>query len=117
MDLYRFILDKGATVQFDCAGKEGAFELALDPDYGQKFPYDWQRAFMVKKLLDMGYEKQITISCDVDGPSLAFYNSGWGHGHLLSSFVPLLREIGVSEAQILQMTRENPKRFLAHKYQ
>ena len=109
---YEYIFSKGAGVQFDCFGKEGFFEIANDMAYGQKFPYDEERATMIKHFVDKGYIKQIFISCDIDGRTLMKKWGGWGHSHLLTRALLLLRKEGLSWQQIDQITRINPKEFL-----
>ena len=109
---YEYIFSKGAGVQFDCFGKEGFFEIANDMAYGQKFPYDEERAAMIKHFVDKGYIKQIFISCDIDGRTLMKKWGGWGHSHLLTRALLLLRKEGLSWQQIDQITRINPKEFL-----
>ena len=112
MEDYEYIFAKGAGVQFDCFGKEGFFEIANDMAYGQKFPYDEERAAMIKHFVDKGYIKQIFISCDIDGRTLMKKWGGWGHSHLLTRALLLLRKEGLSWQQIDQITRINPKEFL-----
>ena len=112
MDDYEYIFSKGAGVQFDCFGKEGFFEIANDMAYGQKFPYDEERAKLIKHFVDKGYIKQIFISCDIDGRTLLKKWGGWGHSHLLTRGLPLLRKAGLTWQEIDQITRINPKEFL-----
>ena len=38
---------------------------------------------------------------------------GYGYGYLLREFVPLLRSIGVTQAQVDTLTIENPARVLS----
>ena len=112
MEAYEYIFSKGAGVEFDCFGKRGFFEIELDMDYGQKFPYDAERAKMIKYFVDHGYIRQIYISCDTDGRTLLKKWGGWGYSHLLTSGLPLLRKTGLTWEEIDQITRINPKEFL-----
>lgn len=112
MEAYEYIFSKGAGVEFDCFGKRGFFEIELDMDYGQKFPYDEERAKMIKYFVDHGYIRQIYISCDTDGRTLLKKWGGWGYSHLLTSGLPLLRKTGLTWEEIDQITRINPKEFL-----
>lgn len=112
MEAYEYIFSKGAGVEFDCFGKRGFFEIELDMDYGQKFPYDEERAKMIKYFVDRGYIRQIYISCDTDGRTLLKKWGGWGYSHLLTSGLPLLRKTGLTWEEIDQITRINPKEFL-----
>ena len=112
MEDYAYIFSKGAGVQFDCFGKQGFFEINNDIEYGQKFPYDEERAQMIKRFVDMGYIRQIFISCDIDGRTLMKNWGGWGYSHLITGGLSLLRKAGLTWEQIDQITRENPKEFL-----
>ena len=112
MEAYEYIFFKGAGVQFDCFGKRGFFEIENDIEYGQKFPYDEERAMMIRRFVDMGYIRQIFISCDIDGRTLLKKWGGWGHSHLITTGLPLLRKAGLSWEEIDQITRINPKEFL-----
>ncbi len=112
MEAYEYIFARGAGVQFDCFGKQGFFEINNDIEYGQKFPYDQERAQMIRKFVDMGYIRQIFISCDIDGRTLLKNWGGWGHSHLITSGLPLLRKAGLTWEQIDQITRKNPAEFL-----
>ena len=112
MEDYEYIFSKGAGVQFDCFGKQGFFEIENDMEYGQKFPYDEERALMIKKFVDMGYIRQIFISCDIDGRTLMKKWGGWGYSHLITRGLSLLRKAGLTWEQIDQITRENPMEFL-----
>ena len=112
METYEYIFSKGAGVQFDCFGKRGFFEIELDVEYGQKFPYDEERAKMIKHFVDRGYIKQIFISCDIDGRTLLKKWGGWGYSHLLTSGLLQLRKAGLSWEEIDQITHVNPREFL-----
>lgn len=109
---YEYIFSKGAGVQFDCFGKRGFFEISDDMAYGQKFPYDEERAKMIRYFVNRGYIRQIFISCDIDGRTLMKKWGGWGYSHLLTSALLLLRKEGLSWEEIDQITRVNPKEFL-----
>ena len=112
MEAYEYIFSKGAGVQFDCFGKQGFFEIQNDIAYGQKFPYDEQRAAMIRHFVDKGYIRQIFISCDIDGRTLLKKWGGWGHSHLITSGLVLLKKAGLTWEQIDQITRINPREFL-----
>ncbi len=110
--VYQEVLDRGAYVQFDTVGKEGFFELELDPAYGQKFPYDPERAEMIAALVEEGHVNRILISCDIDTPSLTRAGGGGGYARSLT-FDRELRAAGLSDAQIRTMTVDNPATVLA----
>ena len=94
------LLEQGVYVQFDHVGfKE------LQPDE--------QRARNVKAVLDAGYGHRLLISQDVCLPHHLRWYGGIGYGHLLTTFVPMLRAVGVTQAQIDTLMVTNPARVLA----
>ncbi len=112
IEAYEYIFSTGAGVQFDCFGKEGFFEIANDIEYGQKFPYDEERADLIRYFIAKGHIGQIYISCDIDGRTLLKKWGGWGYSHLITTGLRLLRKAGLSWEEIDQITRINPKEFL-----
>ncbi|MFI5286052.1 MAG: phosphotriesterase [Candidatus Dormibacteria bacterium] len=111
-NVYQEVLDRGAYVQFDTVGKEGFFELELDPEYGQKFPYDPERAEMIAELVRDGYVERILISCDIDTLSLTCAHGGGGYARS-ATFDRDLKAAGLTNAQIRTITVDNPARVLA----
>lgn len=106
------LLDMGVYIEFDNFGKEMATDLwDVKPGSG-RFVTDWERVRLVKKLLDKGYEKQMLLSCDVCLKTLLHAYGGWGYDHVLTHIVPMLREVGVTQAQVDRMLVENPARWL-----
>jgi len=73
---------------------------------------EWVRADNVANLVSEGFVNQILLSQDVCMLSHLKYQGGPGYGYLLGTFLPLLRERGVSEADIHTMLVENPARAL-----
>ncbi|MCC7364460.1 MAG: phosphotriesterase-related protein [Dehalococcoidia bacterium] len=79
---------------------------------------DAQRADMVTALVERGYANRITLShdssCHIDMIPEGIVEQmlpQWNPTHIPTTIVPMLRERGVSEAAIDQMTRLNPKRL------
>ena len=77
-----------------------------------------ERADMVTKLVEKGYAGRITLShdssCHLDmlAPELLEqWSDRWNLRHIPLDFVPMLRERGVSDAAITQMTVDNPRRI------
>ncbi len=73
-----------------------------------------QRADMVASLVERGYASRITLShdhpCVFHGASPGFENQrpDWRLTYISQEFIPMLRERGVSDADIRQMTITNP---------
>lgn len=74
---------------------------------------EWVRADNVAALVAEGFVHQILLSQDICLLSHLKYQGGNGYGYLLETFVPLLRERGISEEDIHLMLVENPARALA----
>ncbi|QSH41404.1 phosphotriesterase [Lentisphaerota bacterium ZTH] len=105
---YKRILDKGINICFD------------GPDR-VKYYADCILADNIKWLVDRGYQKQILLSMDAGRIE---YQTAYmkeknviakGIKWLLTGFVPILKEIGVSEEAVQDMLVNNPARIFAFK--
>ncbi len=74
---------------------------------------EWVRADNVAALVKEGFGSRILLSQDICLLSHLKYQGGNGYGYLLETFLPLLRQRGVSEEAIHLMLVENPARVLA----
>jgi phosphotriesterase-related protein len=93
------LLEHGVYVQIDHVGFRD-----LQPDE--------QRARNVKAIIDAGYGDRLLISQDVCLPNHLRWFGGHGYGHLLERFVPMLREVGVSQDAIDRLLIHNPAEVL-----
>lgn len=96
----------GAYVAFDhCTDEAGAPYSA--PDEG--------RVQFVLALLEAGYEEQLLLSTDRISHSLsrAETRQAFTYASLLTRFLPMLREAGVSEETLHNVMVENPRRLLS----
>lgn len=73
---------------------------------------EWVRADNVAALVAEGFVEQILLSQDICLLSHLKYQGGNGYGYLLESFVPMLKERGVSDDDIHTMLVRNPARVL-----
>jgi phosphotriesterase-related protein len=91
----------GVNIEFDNVGKT-------------KYYPDSLRIDMITQLIDAGFVKQIFISDD-NGRQSYFRSYGGGPGldYIPTTFVAMLREAGVTDDHIDQMTRRNPQRLFA----
>lgn len=96
---YLPILERGAYCQFDLIGWT---ELAADEI----------RAERIAALVQLGYATKITLSTDTCRLSHLHRNGGRGFDYLWESFLPRLRQRGVSETQINSMLVDAPRTFL-----
>ena len=100
MRYYHTLLDEGASIQFDLFGWE---ELIPDND----------RFDRVARLVSEGFADRILLSTDTCRRSQLHRFGGRGFDYLFNVVLPGLREHGVLEGQIHQMTVVNPANVLA----
>lgn len=94
------IAERGAFVQIDHVGMEF-------------YQRDEARARIVAQLVELGYVDQILLSHDICFKRLLHWWGGKGYDHLLTGFFPLLRQAGVSDADIRCIVVDNPARAVA----
>lgn len=112
LDYIREIVESGAFVEFDNFGKEYYINKRSRGFSGGVFARDIERVIAIKKLIDVGYLKNIMISCDICLKSLLHQYGGWGYDHILTNIVPMMEEVGITNEQILTILSKNPKAFL-----
>ena len=102
LEYYLPILERGAYCAFDLIGWT---ELAPDEI----------RASRIAALIELGYGRQLLLSTDTCRLSQLHKNRGRGFDYLWSSFLPRLREMGVTGSQIDAMLVEAPKTLFVRK--
>lgn len=106
------LLKKGVYVEFDNFGKEYYIRREVrNSGYGL-FVHDTERVTLVKKLIDMGYIKQILLTCDLCLKNLLHSYGGWGYDHVLTNIVPMMEDEGITNEQIEIMLTKNPADWL-----
>jgi phosphotriesterase-related protein len=103
LDHYLSLINRGASVEFDFLG------MSFTPmeQYGEAKIID-----LLLELLHRGHADSVLLSHDVCHNSQLRHFEGNGYTYLSSTFLPRLRERGVSEAEIDQLTVLNPRRVL-----
>ncbi|MEA2578596.1 MAG: phosphotriesterase-related protein [Chloroflexota bacterium] len=97
------ILERGASVEFDFLGMSfNAVER-----HGEGRVVD-----LLCELLSRGHVERVLLSQDVCHDSQLIRYEGNGYVYLARTFLPRLREAGVSDAEIETMTVANPRRIL-----
>lgn len=96
------IAERGVYVEIDHVGRPAS--AGTQPE--------WRRARNVAELVQAGYLERVLISMDICANSLLRWNGGHGFDYLLTTFVPLLREEGLTEEQIRIILVDNPIRVL-----
>ena len=89
--------------------KRGAF-VGFDRVTGGLVPDD-KKVVMVLAFLEAGMADRLLLSADYNFTARSAARPGYASA--LTVFVPRLRQAGVNEATIRQITIENPRRFLA----
>ena len=102
LDYYLPILQRGACCQFDLIGWE---ELAPDR----------VRAERLATLVGLGYEGQLLLATDTCRLSQLRCHGGRGFDFLWTSFLPRLRERGLTEKQIQSMLVDTPRRLFTRR--
>jgi len=90
---------RGAFIQFDVIGKK-------------HWMLDETRADLVRELVDRGQEDHLLLGTDRNRKFELKSYGGIGYAHLLTAFVPMLRERGIPQATIDKFLIHNPRRAL-----
>ena len=93
------VLKEGVNIGFDTVGKNN-------------YCLDTFRAQMLKRIAKEGYLDQVVLSMDITRKSHLKKWGGPGYAYLFETFLPMLLEYGLSEAQIEQLMIDNPNRIL-----
>jgi phosphotriesterase-related protein len=106
--------------------KRGAFVAFDRVTRQQQWVSDEHRLMMIMAFLDAGYIDRLLLSSDYIGRvntgvgeinrypgPLHARDGGPGYARPLLLFVPQMRKVGVSDADIRTITQDNPRRFLA----
>lgn len=105
LDEQMVVASRGAYLGFDGIG--------CDFDWGTRGsgPCDQETAETIRELVAAGFLDRILLSHDVHLKIMLTAYGGTGFGHLLRHFVPRLRRVGLTEAQIRTMLVDNPRRL------
>ncbi|MGL5041513.1 MAG: phosphotriesterase family protein [Culicoidibacterales bacterium] len=97
------ILAEGVYVEFDTVGKN---------DY---MP-DQTRLEMLRAIQDAGLTDQVCLSLDITRKSHLKYLGGLGYTYLLDTFIPFIKQNGITEIFIEKMLIHNPQRYFNEKF-
>jgi phosphotriesterase-related protein len=103
------LADTGCVLEFDLFGVEHAY-WAFAPIH---MPNDRTRLDMIRRLIARGHLDQIAISQDICRLTRLHAYGGHGYGHIPRNVVPLMREIGFTEADVRRILVETPRRLLS----
>jgi phosphotriesterase-related protein len=91
--------------------RAGVF-MGIDKVSFPKGPSNVALADLVRDACEKGLERQLILSSDIARRTLLRRYGGHGYRTVFADFVPMLRERGLSEAQIEAMLHDNPSRML-----
>ena len=103
LDHYLAIVERGASVEFDFLGMSFTPTERLG---------EGRVVELLCELLSRGHADRILLSQDVCHDSQLSRYGGNGYTYLARTFLPRLREAGVSDDEIATMTIANPRRLL-----
>lgn len=92
------LIDKGANVAFDTVGK-----INYQPEN--------IRMEMLRELCNRGLSDRVVLSMDITRKSHLKINGGLGYSYLLDSFIPYLKDNGIGQEHIDNMTKLNAMRI------
>lgn len=102
----------GCYLEFDLFGQESSY-YAFNPD--ARRPNDRTRVEWLMELIDHGHRHQLLVSQDICQKVYLSKFGGPGYVHILQNVLPLMRRMGMTEADITAVTRTNPGAALARK--
>ncbi|WP_166351959.1 phosphotriesterase family protein [Phytoactinopolyspora limicola] len=120
----RAVLDTGVNIAFDTIGKQ-FWDFVVEPlpddlpegEFTKQayFRSDHSRARRIAALVADGYRDRLLLAQDMTGVEV-YLNSTthgeWGYSYLGAAFADLLRQHGVTDADMTTMLQHNPARLL-----
>jgi phosphotriesterase-related protein len=103
LDHYLGLIERGASIEFDFLG------MTFTPTERHG---EGRIVELLLELLHRGHGDRVLLSQDVCHNAQLRRYEGNGYTHLQSTFLPRLREAGVSDAEIDRLTVANPRRVL-----
>ncbi len=101
LDLHKEICSRGIYLEYDTIGRF-------------KYHDDETEAAIFAEMIKEGYEDQLLFSLDTTRERLKAYTpEGVGLGYIIRTFIPILKEHGISDACIQKMSCSNCRRILA----
>lgn len=104
---------RGAFVECDTFGMERWAMNWQQDGHPVERSHDRDRIAILKTLLDAGFLDQLLLSQDVCMQSQLVRNGGWGYAHISRNIEPRLKAGGVTDADLMTLRVENPRRLLA----
>lgn len=99
-EVHRMLAERGVYLEYDTIARP-------------KYHGDEEEARWITAMLDDGLEDRLLLGLDTTRARLRAYGGAVGLGYLASSFLPLLRNFGATEAQLRKLMIDNPARAFA----
>ncbi|MFD7730344.1 phosphotriesterase [Kitasatospora phosalacinea] len=107
---------RGAYAVLDHIGTEGIADGGIvgggGAGGGDRRPTDAERADQVAEAFAAGLGHRLLLSVGATGVAKGHPGNDLPYAHLLTGFVPLLRERGLDEAQVRRLLVDNPRELL-----
>ena len=95
---------------------DSGVSLMYDGGFRAKYAPDSTRMTLIKEMIDSGYQSQIVLGVDAGHASYQkAYGGGAGIDYDVSVFIPRMREEGISNSAIKDLTINNPARLFSIK--
>lgn len=103
LPVMKALMDRGAYIQFDLLGKSPTVRTRVaDSDVAQG----------IVGMIKAGYAEKILLSQDVCTKLQLKTYGGSGYSYIVEYFIPYLKRLGVTDAQVHTIMVENPRRVL-----
>lgn len=101
---HRSLLATGCFVEYDSCGTQWSYG-----SLGYGFPPDIDRAAAVRTLFAQGHGDRLLVSHDIGKKTMLSRWGGPGYAHVLTCFSRVLRDAGLGDDEIQQLTVRNPQ--------
>ncbi|MCY0386597.1 phosphotriesterase-related protein [Robbsia sp. Bb-Pol-6] len=102
------LAERGAWLEYDMIGMDYYYA-----DEDAQSPSDEENARAIVALIDAGFIGNLLLSQDVFLKTMLTRFGGHGYGYILKHFVPRLRRLGVTGAQLETLLVVNPQRVFS----
>jgi len=108
LDTLLELAQTGCMLEYDFFGIESSYY----PFQSVDLPNDGARLRLIRDLIDRGHLSQVLISHDICTKTRLATYGGHGYSHIFRNIVPMMRNRGFTEDEIMTVLCENPRRVL-----
>lgn len=99
----------GCYLELDLFGQESSY-YAFNPD--ARRPNDRTRIEWIQALIEAGFGDRVLVAQDICQKVYLRRYGGPGYTHILENVIPLMRRMGLSDAEVATLTATNPSTAL-----